>query len=168
MSDALEDNESKLTGTLEFMRLLWAVDHALQSTSKRMEQRYGVTGPQRLVIRIVGQFPRSSAGEIARLLNIHPSTLTGILRRLETRGFLERRSDPDDRRRALFQLTSAGSELDLLNEGTPEAAVAKALTSLEGRDVDSTRRALASLTAALEELASAPRVRSESSGRHGS
>src|SRR6185369_8261571 len=63
-----------LSGTLEFMRLLWAVDHALQSTSKRMEQKFGVTGPQRLVIRIVGQFPRASAGEIARILQIHPST----------------------------------------------------------------------------------------------
>ena len=44
----------RLGRVLEFMRVLWAVDHALQSTSKWMEVRLGVTGPQRLVIRMIG------------------------------------------------------------------------------------------------------------------
>ncbi len=141
-----------LTGTLDFMRLLWAVDHSLQSTSKRMEQRFGITGPQRLVVRIVGQFPRASAGEIARILQIHPSTLTGILRRLERRELIERRPDPSDGRRALFQLSKAGTDLDLLIEGTPEHAVGKALTRLASGDLDGTRRVLGALTAALDEM----------------
>ena len=141
-----------LSGTLEFMRLLWAVDHALQSTSKRMEQRFGVTGPQRLVIRIVGQFPRASAGEIARILQIHPSTLTGILRRLEARELIERRPDPADGRRALFQLSKTGKDLDRLTEGTPEAAVGKAIATLEQNDLDGTRKVLGALTAALDEM----------------
>jgi MarR family transcriptional regulator, organic hydroperoxide resistance regulator len=152
VNDQARDRDLSLSGTLEFMRLLWAVDHALQSTSKRMEQRFGVTGPQRLVIRMVGQFPRASAGEIARILQIHPSTLTGILRRLETRELIERRPDPSDGRRALFQLTKSGKEVDRLQEGTPEAAVSKALTALGSGDIDATRRTLATLTAALEEM----------------
>ena len=141
-----------LTGTLEFMRLLWAVDHALQSTSKRMEQRLGVTAPQRLVVRIVGQFPHASAGEIARILQIHPSTLTGILRRLEARGVLERKPDPTDGRRALFALTQAGRDLDLLVEGTPEAAVGRALEKLDSGDMDGARKVLATITSALETM----------------
>ena len=68
---------------LEFMRLLWAIDHGLQTRSKRMAAALGVTGPQRLVIRIVGRFPGVSAGQLARILHLDPSTLTGILRRLE-------------------------------------------------------------------------------------
>lgn len=152
MNEPARDRNLTLTGTLEFMRLLWAVDHALQSTSKRMEQRFGVTGPQRLVIRIVGQFPRASAGEIAGILQIHPSTLTGILRRLETRQLIERRPDPTDGRRALFQLTQAGKDLDLLVDGTPEAAIAKALSAMGASDIEATRRALGRVTGALEEL----------------
>jgi MarR family transcriptional regulator, organic hydroperoxide resistance regulator len=35
---------------LEFMRVFWALDHALQKTSKRMETTLGITSPQRLVI----------------------------------------------------------------------------------------------------------------------
>src|ERR1700760_1858990 len=88
-----------LGAVLDFMRLLWAVDHALQSASKRMEATFGVTGPQRLVVRIVGRFPGIAAGRVAEILHVHPSTLTSILKRLETRGMLQRRSDPRDARR---------------------------------------------------------------------
>lgn len=152
MNESAQPPEVSLSATLDFMRLLWAVDHALQSTSKRMEQRFGVTGPQRLVVRIVGQFPRASAGEIASILQIHPSTLTGILRRLEAREMIERRPDPADGRRALFQLTKAGRDLDRLQEGTPEAAITSALEAVTSADVDGTRRVLGAVAKALSTL----------------
>ena len=112
---------------LEFMRLVWAVDHGLQSTSKRMESSIGLTGPQRLVVRLVGRFPGIAAGRLAQLLHVHPSTLTGVLKRLEKRGLIERKSDPLDARRALFQLTQAGRSLDVPAAGTVEAAVTRVL-----------------------------------------
>src|SRR5437868_12246913 len=103
-----EEPSDQLGPILEFMKLLWAVDHGLQSTSKRMEASYGITGPQRLVVRIVGRFPGISAGGLAEVLHVHPSTLTGVLRRLEARGVLQRKADPSDARRALFGLTPRG------------------------------------------------------------
>jgi hypothetical protein len=42
----------ELPPTLAFMRLLWAIDHGLRSVSKRMHSSIGLTGPQRLVLRI--------------------------------------------------------------------------------------------------------------------
>src|SRR5213075_940670 len=113
--DELEDDKGPPLGAvLDFMRLLWAVDHSLQSASKRMEATYGITGPQRLVVRIVGRFPGIAAGRVAEILHVHPSTLTGILKRLEQRGILQRRTDPRDARRALFSLTPKGKKLDTL------------------------------------------------------
>src|ERR1043166_1406830 len=38
---------------LDFMRAVWALDHALRSRSKRMKREIGLTGPQRLVLRLV-------------------------------------------------------------------------------------------------------------------
>ena len=39
------------------MRVVWALDHALQKTSKRMETTtLGITAPQRFVIRILRRF----------------------------------------------------------------------------------------------------------------
>jgi DNA-binding MarR family transcriptional regulator len=113
--------------TLQFMQRLWDLAHALDVSSKRMARSHGVTGPQRLVVRIVGQAPGASATEIALTLGIHPSTLSGILRRLEDRGFLRRAVDPDDRRRARFQLTAAGERINSRHRGTVEAAVRRAL-----------------------------------------
>lgn len=108
---------------LDFLRLLWSVDHALQRASKRMESASGVTGPQRLVIRIVGRFPGIPAGQLAGILHVHPSTLTGILKRLARRGLITRRPDPRDHRRALLGLTAKGRQLDVDLHGTIEAAV---------------------------------------------
>lgn len=65
------------------MRLLWSIEHGLQRASKRMEAALGVTGPQRLVLRVLDQSPEMTAQGLAQLLHLHPSTVTGILQRLE-------------------------------------------------------------------------------------
>jgi DNA-binding MarR family transcriptional regulator len=152
MSDSLEAEDDKgppLGAVLDFMRLLWAVDHSLQSASKRMESTFGVTGPQRLVVRIVGRFPGIAAGRVAEILHVHPSTLTGILKRLESRGILQRRSDPRDARRALFGLTPKGRKLDTLRTGLVEQAVRRVLTS-EPQKVASAQEVLAALSTELD------------------
>src|SRR5262245_47820556 len=96
---------------LEFMRLLWAVDHGLQSTSKKMRAALGITAPQRLVVRIVARHPGIAAGDLAALMHVHPSTLTGVLARLERRRLLARERDPADGRRARLRLTPSGRRL---------------------------------------------------------
>ena len=145
-----DEPELKLGQVLDFMRLLWAVDHGLQSTSKRMEAKLDVTGPQRLVIRIVGRFPGISAGRLADVLHIHRSTLTGILQRLDARGVLRRKTDPADGRRALFTLTPKGRELDAVRSGTVEAAVRRALSKVEDSIITSTRELLAVVAVELQ------------------
>jgi DNA-binding MarR family transcriptional regulator len=149
--DPLEPEDGKgppLGAVLDFMRLLWAVDHSLQSASKRMESTFGITGPQRLVLRIVGRFPGIAAGRVAQILHVHPSTLTGILKRLETRGTLQRRADPRDARRALFGLTAKGRKLDTVKTGTVELAVRRVLA----RDPTKLAAAQEILAALAEEL----------------
>src|SRR5688572_17038992 len=129
------DSLPELGPVLDFLRLIWGVDHAMQKTSKRMEQRLGLTGPQRLVLRIVGRFPGLPAGKLATLLHLHPSTLTGILQRLESRGLLHRRVDARDRRRLLLGLTVRGRELDISAAGTIEMAIETALDQLSDEQI---------------------------------
>lgn len=142
----------ELGPVLDFMRALWALDHALQSVSKRMEAARGVTAPQRLAIRIVGRFPRISAGEVAEILHLHPSTLTGVLKRLEDRGLVARLPDPADGRRALLELTARGRRVDRLRVGTVEAAVRRTLRRLPPAAVRAARDAALALSAELETL----------------
>jgi DNA-binding MarR family transcriptional regulator len=131
-----------LGDVLEFLRLIWAVHHGLETTSKRMDVDLGITGPQRLVLRIVGRFPGIPAGRLAQILHVHPSTMTGILKRLEQRGFIERRADPRDARRASLGLTARGRQLDVGTAGTVEAAVAATLDVAGAADVRAARRVL--------------------------
>ena len=161
MKKALPPSPDRPLGAvLEFMRLLWAINHGLNRTSRRMQARFGVTGQQRLVIRIVGSFPGLSAGDLAGILHIHPSTLTGILQRLDERGLLRRTTHPGDGRRLRLELTPKGRRLMLPAVGTVEAAVKRALGRVEPADVDTTRRLLAGLATALEgDVTSAGRAR---------
>ena len=147
--DGQGEDGSDLGPVLEFMKQLWAVDHGLQTISKRLESQHGITGPQRLVVRIVGRTPGISAGALAQILRMHPSTLTGILRRLETRGILTRKSDPNDARRALFALTARGRKVDTLKTGTVEAAVRRVLAK-QPSEASVAQKLLAALAVELE------------------
>jgi DNA-binding MarR family transcriptional regulator len=98
------------------------------------------------VLREIGRSPNANAGLVAQSLSIDPSTLTGILKRLERRKLVTRLRDSTDRRRALFRLTRAGKRLAGVRTGTVEAAVLRT----SGR-VGHSRLAAANLT--LEVLA---------------
>lgn len=132
-----------------FMQVLWAVAHALESASKRMHAQLGVTGPQRLVLRIIGHHGRISAGALAEIMHIHPSSLTGMLQRLEQAELIRRESDPFDRRRALLELTRRGMRLNDQREGTIEAIVDEALGQLSKERVGTTKAVLNAIAAAL-------------------
>jgi DNA-binding MarR family transcriptional regulator len=132
------------------LRLLWAVDHVLQKTSKRMEGTLGVTAPQRLVLRLLGRFPGVTAGRLAELMLVHASTVSVILKRLLQRGLVERRADTRDRRRAFLGLTEAGRALNADLPGTVEAAVKTVLAKLPADHVAHTQAMLVAVAAALD------------------
>lgn len=138
----------------EFLRAIWAFDHALQKTSRRMAATLGITGPQRLILRIVGRFPGLPAGHLARILHVDPSTLTGVLKRLERSKLVRRRSDPRDRRRALFGLTPSGKQLAGLADGTVEFAAQQVLSGLSKDEVNAARNLLKKLAETLDPPAS--------------
>src|SRR6188768_2867781 len=79
-----------LNDTLTFMRLLWAVDHRLRALSKQMHASIGITGPQRLVLRLIGRYPAVTPSELADLLHLDRGTLTGVLARLASQRLLVR------------------------------------------------------------------------------
>ena len=147
----MQDDRPKPAGeTLGFMQGMWGLVHALDVRSKRMAQTIGVTGPQRLVVRMIGQRAGRTASEIAELLGMHPSTLTGVLARLEDRGAIARDVDVDDRRRSRFRLTALGRRIDKERRGTVEAAVKRALARARPATVEHTGALLRLLVEELE------------------
>jgi len=124
------------------MRLMWALDHELHKRSKRMSSSIGLTGPQRLAIQIIGRSPGLAAGEVATLMHLDPSTVTGILRRLEEGRMIVRQTDPIDARRVRLTLTLKARNVDRRSAGTVEAAVRRTLKSLPAREVEAASRVL--------------------------
>jgi MarR family transcriptional regulator, organic hydroperoxide resistance regulator len=115
-----------------------------------MARTHGVTGPQRFALRMLGRFESLSGAEMAQLLALHPSTLTGILERLETAGLLERRPAPTDARRMVLTLSKKGRGQDQLQLGTIEATVRQVLSRASTRDVRATQRLVSALADALD------------------
>jgi MarR family transcriptional regulator, organic hydroperoxide resistance regulator len=150
--DAMSDATYPLDPVLDFLRLLWSIEHGLQKMSKRMEGELGITGPQRLVLRVVGRFPGLSAGELAHIVRLHPSTITGILQRLVARGLIERKRDPADSRRAQLRLKARARLYTRISPGTVEKAVTQALNRAGAPNVRTARRVLAEVARRLNEL----------------
>lgn len=51
-----------------------------------------------------------SQNQLGRLAAMDPATIQGVIKRLQQRGFIERKPDPGDRRRMLLRLTPEGRE----------------------------------------------------------
>jgi MarR family transcriptional regulator, organic hydroperoxide resistance regulator len=144
------DPAPPLDSTLDFLRLLWGIEHRLQSASKRMEAQLGITGPQRLVLKVIDQYPGISATEVANIVRLHPSTITGILQRLSTKGLLLRARDPIDTRRVRLRALPAAKRFTRRAKGTVEAAVERALNRVPAGSVRAARDVLAAIAGSLE------------------
>lgn len=126
---------------LEFLRMVWQLEHALERASKRMEDAIGISGPQRFALKIVSVHPGITAGDLARALHLHPSTVTGIVQRLESRRLVRRVPSRTDGRVIHLHATPAGTRL-----AAPAAAknsVERAVRTTLSRCSDDKRRAAA-------------------------
>jgi DNA-binding MarR family transcriptional regulator len=82
----------------------------------RVCESFGLSPQLASVLR--GLATPSPMRELARRLHVDASNLTGLVDRLEERGLVERRPDPDDRRVKQLTVTPDGAELrDALNAG---------------------------------------------------
>jgi MarR family transcriptional regulator, organic hydroperoxide resistance regulator len=115
-----------------------------------------VTAQQRLLLRCIGKYPGVTAGHLADILCLDPGTISASIKRLESRGLLERRRDPKDKRRVTLGLTLEGHRLALPAERTVESAVEGLLSKTPGKDVATIIRVLENLSGLLESVEGRP------------
>lgn len=86
---------------------------SLNLESKKIQKEYGVSIPQLMCLDYLGNKEdyRSTQGSIARYLNLNSSTMSGIIDRLEIKGYVARLPNPDDKRTVYISLTSKGARL---------------------------------------------------------
>ncbi len=87
------------------VRLLQGVG---QRQSREFVRQYRITGQQLGVLRIVALSPRVSLGEVSERMYLHLSTVSGIVDRLEKRGYVTRERSDEDRRVVHLNVTADG------------------------------------------------------------
>ncbi len=68
-------------------------------------------GYEALVLLVFSSRGSLPLGKMGERLQVHPTSVTSIVRRLETAGYLARRRHPDDGRAVLAEVTDAGREV---------------------------------------------------------
>jgi DNA-binding MarR family transcriptional regulator len=116
------------TMVAEIMDNIRRVFQVVNEQSKQVERETGLTGPQVWAIKVIASHGTLRVSELAGKMYLHPTTVVGILDRLEKRGLVTRTRSLEDRRVVDVSLTGEG--LSLVHH-TPEVASNKITQGLE-------------------------------------
>jgi len=90
---------------------LYSASMAIGRAYKPMLDALGLTYPQYLVLHALWEQDGRTIGEIADRLGLESSTITPLVKRLESAGLLARARNPDDERQVLVSLTPRGHDI---------------------------------------------------------
>jgi DNA-binding MarR family transcriptional regulator len=134
---------------------------ATQEYSKAVQSRSGLSAPQLRALQIVDANSGISIGDLSRQMFAHPSTVSGVVDRLEGRGAVTRTVDEEDRRGVRLALTGKGRTMLRKGPEPVQSGLALALETMQ-------RAKLARLREALDEVVTkteAARVQRSKPGR---
>lgn len=121
----------------ELSFLLYACERAMLRACKPLLDDAGLTFTQYIVMRVLWDRGDSSVVELGGRLGLDSGTLTPVLKKLESKGFLSRRRDATDERRLVVSLTDAGRGLeDEVRDLPREFAALFGLTSAERDELE--------------------------------
>jgi MarR family transcriptional regulator, organic hydroperoxide resistance regulator len=126
----------------EVLRLLRRLFRAIHVYSKAILAKAGLSGPQVWALTILAAHPGLSARDLAARMFVHPSTLTGILERLERKGAIERVVNKSDRRGVRLSVTSSGRRVLRATPPPVQVGLTRALETLPARRLRELRRSL--------------------------
>jgi len=99
---------------------------AVSRTYKPWLDQLGLTYPQYLVLSVLWEGDDQTIGGIAARLDLEPSTITPLVKRLEAAGHLVRKRNPADERQVKVQLTDQGRAVRAKTKTLADALYGKA------------------------------------------
>ncbi|MFQ5730019.1 MAG: MarR family winged helix-turn-helix transcriptional regulator [Waddliaceae bacterium] len=94
----------------EVLVVLRKILRAISMQSKQLEQAYGITTPQLLVMKTIHRIGPLAIGSLSREVHLSQATVTAIVDRLERKKLVQRERSSIDRRRVNVLLTDLGKE----------------------------------------------------------
>lgn len=110
------------------------VGRLMRTVFERRVRAFGLTRAQWLVIARVHRRPGMSQSEAADLLEIEKAPAGRLIDRMEAKGWLERRADPNDRRINRLHLTAGAKRVHAAIWPIAEATVDDALGDLSATE----------------------------------
>lgn len=92
---------------------LYSAGHAFTQLYRPMLDKLGLTYPQYLVMITLWNQDGRTVKELSGILFLESSTLTPLLKRLESAGLITRTRNPKDEREVLIHLTEKGDTLKI-------------------------------------------------------
>ena len=96
---------------LRVLQTLRQIIRAVDIHSRQLLGQYKITGPQLICLLTIEKYELLTASAIAGHIHLSPSTVVGILDRLENKGYIRRERDLRDRRLVQVSLTEQGKTL---------------------------------------------------------
>ncbi len=111
----------------EIVQSLRRIFKVIQDYSQQVLDKFGVSGPQLWTLKTISQYRNLSLGDLSKKMYLDPSTITGLVDRLEKKGYAVRDRGQRDRRVIKVQLTPKGKRLA---RKTPNPAQGKMIYGL--------------------------------------
>lgn len=122
---------------------LHSTAHAVHAAYAPLLQPLGLTYPQYLVVSSLAARDAQTVGQLGAELRLESNTLTPLLKRMESSGWVKRSRDSKDERQVRLSLTDTGRELAARAASVPRAFAEK--TGLQQSELADLRDILAAL-----------------------
>lgn len=138
--------------TTEILIKIRKIVRSVDIESKKIQKNHGVSIPQVLCLNFLHESPnyQSTQSEIRKFLNLNPSTVSGIINRLEKKGYLARLPKLGDRRIVNIALTSSGEKLLNTIPALLHDQLSEKLTRLDASEFNKVQEGLDTLVSILE------------------
>ena len=102
----IDDNDIKTQlFSKEVLISLRKIIQAIDLHSKNLSKKYGLTGPQLIILQEIAAKSRISVTELGRAISLSQGTVTGIISRLEKKELVYKRKSEKDKRRTELYIT---------------------------------------------------------------
>lgn len=116
---SLDDPTTDLQLDAQLCFRLYRGERSLLGTYRELLDDLGLTYPQYLVMLVLWEEDDLPVSQIGNRLSLDSGTLSPLLRRMETAGWLSRTRDPADERVVRVALTTEGADLKQRAAGVP-------------------------------------------------
>lgn len=115
---------------LQILQSLRKIIRSVDIHSRKLSSQYDITAPQLITLLAIAENGPLTLASISTKVHLSPSTLVGIVDRLEAKGYVVRERSIEDRRQVLISITKDGKKFTKQAPSPLQETLAYALSGL--------------------------------------